>query len=107
MTSKSEALKDKPIVAGMASAGLASLLTGPLDVLKVIFQVQRNKYASSMELAKELYSTHGVGRFFRGTAFRVALFTPSAGIAIVVFDKLKEWFAKVTPSTLSASSPGN
>eukprot|EP00299_Pterocystis_sp_00344_P002992 c13403_g1_i1.p1 GENE.c13403_g1_i1~~c13403_g1_i1.p1 ORF type:complete len:280 (+),score=63.03 c13403_g1_i1:32-841(+) len=89
MTSKSGPLAAHPVMAGMASAGMAGLLTSPLDVLKVKFQVERNQHKSSIHLAQQIIQRDGVRALFRGTFARVLWCTPSSGLAIVAFENLK------------------
>eukprot|EP00300_Choanocystis_sp_HF-7_P014118 c18572_g1_i1.p1 GENE.c18572_g1_i1~~c18572_g1_i1.p1 ORF type:complete len:156 (-),score=18.06 c18572_g1_i1:92-559(-) len=89
--SKSTSLRDNTVVAAAASASTAAFLTNPVDVIKVRFQVNRNQFSSSWNMAKHIVQTEGLSALGRGTLARVIYHTPSATIGILVFEAVKAW----------------
>eukprot|EP00301_Raphidiophrys_heterophryoidea_P022666 c6773_g1_i1.p1 GENE.c6773_g1_i1~~c6773_g1_i1.p1 ORF type:complete len:287 (+),score=49.98 c6773_g1_i1:60-863(+) len=92
MISRSEMFQNSQLAAGSISAGAAALITNPLDVLKVRFQVNRNLFKSSIHLAAHMLRTEGIRSFFRGSLSRVLFCAPSAGVGMVAFESSKKYF---------------
>ncbi|EQC25364.1 hypothetical protein SDRG_16773 [Saprolegnia diclina VS20] len=104
-------------MAANASSGLESIMAGafagcvtrsatsPLDVLKIIFQVQG---ASLRHVIERLYTTEGVRGFWKGNLAGCCRLGPYSGVKFYIFDSLQSSFSETghRPSNLHRATFG-
>jgi solute carrier family 25 thiamine pyrophosphate transporter 19 len=80
------------LIAGAFAGGVARLLTAPLDVLKIRFQLQSNsgkKYTSIIQSLKSIVSEEGFFSLWKGNISATFLWISYSMIQFTVYDYLK------------------
>ena len=85
------------LIAGISAAISASLVTQPLDVIKVRLQVSQDA-TGIIEISKELFSTAGLKGFYRGLVPRITYLSLWGTILSGCYEYLKQICAKDIPS---------
>jgi len=78
---------------GVIAAGIAGVITNPIDVIKLNFQVLTKTDGSSnsaFKVATKLWRQHGINFFFRGSIARVLWIAPRTAISFAIFEKVME-----------------
>ncbi|KAF0683755.1 Aste57867_24225 [Aphanomyces stellatus] len=76
------------IVAGLVAGCVTRTTTSPLDVVKILFQVQHGGGGSIRHTFTQLYQTHGVQGFWKGNLAGCCRLGPYTAIKFGVFNKL-------------------
>ncbi|KDO21966.1 hypothetical protein SPRG_12832 [Saprolegnia parasitica CBS 223.65] len=79
------------IMAGAFAGCVTRSATSPLDVLKIIFQVQG---ASLRHVIERLYTTEGVRGFWKGNLAGCCRLGPYSGVKFYIFDSLQSSFSE-------------
>jgi len=88
-------------LSGAAAGGVASVLTNPLDLVKLRLQVQRGTsgtftfgYRNVLHGLLTLVKQEGVKALFKGATARCAFHIPSTALTIAMFDSLRNYFVR-------------
>ncbi|KAF0717892.1 Aste57867_2033 [Aphanomyces stellatus] len=79
--------KGTTIVAGLVAGCVTRTTTSPLDVVKILFQVQQGG-GSIRHTFSQLYQTHGVRGFWKGNLAGCCRLGPYSAIKFCVFEQL-------------------
>jgi len=83
-------------ISAILSASIAALVTNPLDVIKLHYQVRIHK-TNSWKIFQEINALHGYGAWTKGAMERVMWVAPRTAIAFGVYDYAKRiLFTNVT-----------
>ncbi|KAF0692388.1 Aste57867_16534 [Aphanomyces stellatus] len=82
-----QSAKGSTIVAGLVAGCVTRTTTSPLDVVKILFQVQQGG-GSIRHTFSQLYQTHGVRGFWKGNLAGCCRLGPYSAIKFCVFDQL-------------------
>lgn len=80
--------------AGFFSAIPMTLITAPFERIKIMLQLQGQqkgppKYASSFDVARQLYRTGGIANVFRGAGATLARDGPGSAVYFATYESLK------------------
>lgn len=90
--------KNKLISAGSAGM-LSQMIVYPMDTLKTRMTIRRRgQYKGIFGAIRKIYTSEGVGAFYRGYKAALLGIIPYASIDLVTFDSLKEKFVYQNPS---------
>eukprot|EP01038_Epipyxis_sp_PR26KG_P006067 gene6067-8352_t len=85
-------LKSSSSIAG----GVASIITNPLDLVKLRLQVSRDKLNGGVsQIALHIFRQDGISGFFRGSAARVMYHVPSITITMTLFEEFRKAWSTV------------
>jgi solute carrier family 25 (mitochondrial carnitine/acylcarnitine transporter), member 20/29 len=95
-------------IAGAFSAVPMTLVTAPMERVKVILQVQdqktlapgeKPKYAGGADVVRQLYREGGVRSVFRGSAATLARDMPGSALYFATYEYVKRRLTPVDPAT--------
>jgi solute carrier family 25 carnitine/acylcarnitine transporter 20/29 len=95
--------------AGFFSAIPMTIITAPMERVKVLLQIQgqktgeKPKYAGSMDCAKQLYKEGGIRSVYRGTFMTLARDGPGSAAYFATYEIIKK---KLTPKDPVTGKPG-
>jgi hypothetical protein len=88
-------------LSGASAGGVASVLTNPLDLVKLRMQVQRGNsgftfgYRHIVHGLATIVREEGAQALFKGAAARCMFHIPSTALTIAMFDTLRNYFTRI------------
>lgn len=78
------------LISASVSNAIAAVITNPLDVIKVRYQVFPDQYKSFYDAFSQMYKSEGSKAFWKGVGPRVLYSAPNAGIIMMLFEYFKK-----------------
>jgi solute carrier family 25 protein 38 len=92
------------LASGAFVRGAVGFVTMPITMIKVRFESSLYQYTSMASAARNIYELNGISGFFKGYGATFARDAPYAGLYVLFYEKQKEVFNKMFPTSESTRS---